>query len=79
MKSDEICVFVLGLTNRTDNTMTKGLKLMRCYSVKVEQLIYLLFIYYSDNYSNMLNTGGLHLCDRGITRLVNNFRYVLNK
>ena len=59
--------------------MTKELRLVRSYSVKMEQLIYLLLTIQIFIYSNMLNTSGLHLYDHGTTPLVNNFRYVLNK
>ena len=78
VKSDGNCVFVLDLTARADKINDKGTKVNEVLQCK-DGTINLPFIYNSNIYSNMLNTSGLHLCDHGTTRFVNNFCYVLNK
>ena len=63
-----------GLTTRTDKLNDKGTKVNEVLQRKCGS-INLPFIDNSNIHSNMLNSSGLHLKDRGVNRLENNFCY----
>ena len=78
VKSVENCVVVSGSTTRTDKHNAKGTKVNEVLQCK-HGTTNLPFIENLNNYSNMLNSSGLHLNKRRTTPLVNDFCYALSK
>ena len=78
IRNEQTSVFVSGLSVRNDRLNDKGknvnsLLKRRCDEEKI------CFVYNTNNNVGMLNNSGLHLNERGTTRLVNNFCLSLAK
>ena len=78
IRNEKTSVFVSGLSVRNDRLNDKGknvnsLLKRRCDEEKI------CFVYNTNNNVGMLNNSGLHLNERGTTRLVNNFCLSLAK